>query len=166
MFLCPVLAISTVMINNLDLGLEFEKGKKITLLLCLSCFPHRNTLRVTRSAALSSQDGSVGAGVHLGKKGKDFDFSQVPMKVEFVECSARGSKGEEGDADMDSLEKILAKLWNCVKLWSQIYLIGTDLGSDQLPPAPQSSGGGDCSDLSEVPVGNINPPCYVKTVWR
>lgn len=70
-----------------------------------------NTLRVTRSAALSSQDGSVGGGgVHLGKRGKDFEFSQLPMKVEFVECSARGSKGEEGEADMDSLERSLAKL--------------------------------------------------------
>ncbi|XP_056139156.1 signal recognition particle receptor subunit beta [Lampris incognitus] len=69
-----------------------------------------NTLRVTRSAALSSQDGSVGGSVHLGKKGKDFEFSQLPMKVEFLECSARGSKGDEGDADMESLEKSLAKL--------------------------------------------------------
>ncbi|XP_066508705.1 signal recognition particle receptor subunit beta-like [Hoplias malabaricus] len=69
-----------------------------------------NTLRMTRSAALSSQDGSVGASVHLGKKGKDFDFSQLPMKVEFVECSARGNKGEEGPADIKALETTLAKL--------------------------------------------------------
>ena len=46
----------------------------------------------------------------LGKKGKDFDFSQLPMRVEFVECSARGSKGEEGDADFEGLEKWLAKI--------------------------------------------------------
>ncbi|NXP24561.1 SRPRB protein, partial [Scytalopus superciliaris] len=46
----------------------------------------------------------------LGKKGKDFDFSQLPMKVEFVECSARGSKGEEGEADLEGLEKWLAKV--------------------------------------------------------
>ncbi|KAM9801380.1 signal recognition particle receptor subunit beta [Neosynchiropus ocellatus] len=69
-----------------------------------------NTLRVTRSAALSSQDGSETGSVFLGKKGKDFEFSQLPMKVEFLECSARGSKGEEGDADMESLERSLAKL--------------------------------------------------------
>lgn len=65
---------------------------------------------MTRSAALSSQDGSVGGSVYLGKKGKDFEFSQVGVKVEFVECSARGSKGEDGDADIESLEKSLAKL--------------------------------------------------------
>ncbi|XP_068440919.1 signal recognition particle receptor subunit beta [Clinocottus analis] len=69
-----------------------------------------NTLRVTHSAALSAQDGSVGGSVHLGKKGKDFEFSQLPLKVEFLECSARGSKGEEGAADIESLEKSLAKL--------------------------------------------------------
>ncbi|MBN3298544.1 SRPRB protein, partial [Amia calva] len=70
-----------------------------------------NTLRVTRSAALSAQDGPSGGGtVHLGKKGKDFEFSQLPMRVEFVECSARGSKGEEGEADIENLEKFLAKL--------------------------------------------------------
>ncbi|XP_056296857.1 signal recognition particle receptor subunit beta [Pseudoliparis swirei] len=69
-----------------------------------------NTLRVTLSAALSSQDGAVGSSVHLGKKGKDFEFSHLPLKVEFLECSARGSKGEEGDSDMESLEKSLAKL--------------------------------------------------------
>ncbi|XP_031716705.1 signal recognition particle receptor subunit beta [Anarrhichthys ocellatus] len=69
-----------------------------------------NTLRVTHSAALSSQDGSVGGSVYLGKKGKDFEFSQLPLKVEFLECSARGSKGEEGGADIESLEKSLAKL--------------------------------------------------------
>uniref|UniRef100_A0A1A8GHG2 Signal recognition particle receptor subunit beta n=1 Tax=Nothobranchius korthausae TaxID=1143690 RepID=A0A1A8GHG2_9TELE len=70
-----------------------------------------NTLRVTRSAALSAQDGSVGGSVYLGKKGKDFEFSQLPMRVEFLECSARSSgKGEEGEADIESLEKSLAKL--------------------------------------------------------
>lgn len=65
---------------------------------------------MTRSAALTSQDGSVGGAVYLGKKGKDFEFNQLPMKVEFLECSARGSKGEEGDADIEDLEKNLAKL--------------------------------------------------------
>ncbi|KAL2085086.1 hypothetical protein ACEWY4_018406 [Coilia grayii] len=69
-----------------------------------------NTLRVTRSAALTSQDGSVGGAVYLGRKGRDFDFSQLPMRVEFVECSARGHQGELGDADIQDLETCLAKL--------------------------------------------------------
>ncbi|KAK2868726.1 hypothetical protein Q7C36_000597 [Tachysurus vachellii] len=67
------------------------------------------TLRVTRLAALSSQDGSVRSTVHLGKKGKDFEFSQLPMKVEFLECSAVGSIEEKG-AGIEALEKSLAKL--------------------------------------------------------
>ncbi|XP_062843604.1 signal recognition particle receptor subunit beta [Trichomycterus rosablanca] len=67
------------------------------------------TLRVTHSAALSSQDGSVKSTLYLGKKGKDFEFSHVPVRVEFVECSARGSKEEE-DIDIEALEKCLAKL--------------------------------------------------------
>lgn len=70
----------------------------------------RNTLRVTRSAALSAQDGSVGGSVFLGRKGKDFEFSQLPMKVEFLECSARGNKGEDGDGNIESLETSLARL--------------------------------------------------------
>lgn len=66
---------------------------------------------MTRSAAPTSLDASATGGpAQLGKKGKDFDFSQLPMKVEFVECSARGSKGEEGDADFEDLEKWLAKI--------------------------------------------------------
>lgn len=66
---------------------------------------------MTRSAALSAQDGSTGgASVYLGKKGKDFDFSHLSMRVEFLECSGRGSKGEEGEADIENLEKWLAKL--------------------------------------------------------
>ncbi|XP_016088343.1 signal recognition particle receptor subunit beta [Sinocyclocheilus grahami] len=68
-----------------------------------------NTLRLTRSAALSSQDGAVGGSVYLGKKGKDFEFSQLPNRVEFIECSARGSK-DDGGADIDAIEKCLAKL--------------------------------------------------------
>ncbi|XP_026138797.1 signal recognition particle receptor subunit beta-like [Carassius auratus] len=68
-----------------------------------------NTLRVTRSAALSSQDGADGGSVYLGKRGRDFEFSQLPSRVEFIECSARGSK-EDGDADIEALEKCLAKL--------------------------------------------------------
>ncbi|KAG8135883.1 hypothetical protein E2320_008870 [Naja naja] len=70
-----------------------------------------NTLRVTLSAAPSTMDSSSsGSVIQLGRKGKEFDFSQLPMKVEFIECSARGNKGEEGSADINDLEKWLAKI--------------------------------------------------------
>eukprot|EP00062_Callorhinchus_milii_P000379 gi/632934325/ref/XP_007907871.1/ PREDICTED: signal recognition particle receptor subunit beta [Callorhinchus milii] len=69
-----------------------------------------NTLRMIRSAAPSSLDESgIGSAVPLGKKGKDFDFSQVPMRVDFVECSARGNKGEDGEADLGIVETWLLK---------------------------------------------------------
>ncbi|KAG8445532.1 hypothetical protein GDO86_010341 [Hymenochirus boettgeri] len=70
-----------------------------------------NTLRVTRSAAPSTMDSSNSPMVaQLGKKGKDFDFTQLPMKVEFLECSARDGKEEEGDANISNVEGWLAKL--------------------------------------------------------
>ncbi|KAM4772659.1 signal recognition particle receptor subunit beta [Rhinophrynus dorsalis] len=70
-----------------------------------------NTLRVTRSAAPSTMDSSSSSTVtHLGKKGKDFDFTQLPMKVDFLECSARDSKQEDGDANLSNMESWLAKL--------------------------------------------------------
>ncbi|XP_018410835.1 PREDICTED: signal recognition particle receptor subunit beta [Nanorana parkeri] len=70
-----------------------------------------NTLRVTQSAAPSTMDSnSSPSTTQLGKKGKDFEFSQLPMKVEFLECSARDSKEEEGDANLSNVEGWLAKL--------------------------------------------------------
>ncbi|XP_070561820.1 signal recognition particle receptor subunit beta-like [Ptychodera flava] len=71
-----------------------------------------NTLRVTRSAALAGTDSSGGSNnVFLGKQGKDFEFSHLsPIQVEFVECSAKGSKGEAADAEIGEIEKWLAKI--------------------------------------------------------
>lgn len=57
----------------------------------LACYLSlRNTLRVTRSAALQQLDGTTGNNnSYLGKRSKDFEFSDLkPMKVQFVECSA------------------------------------------------------------------------------
>lgn len=69
-----------------------------------------NTLRVTRSAAPSILDGSASGGTApLGKKGKEFGFSQLPMPVELAECSARG-KAEDGSADLEDVEKWLARV--------------------------------------------------------
>ncbi|XP_049631953.1 signal recognition particle receptor subunit beta [Suncus etruscus] len=67
-----------------------------------------NTLRVTRSAAPSTLDSSSAVPAQLGKKGKEFEFSQLPLKVEFLECSAKG--GSTGSADIQDLEKWLAKI--------------------------------------------------------
>ncbi|PNJ39805.1 SRPRB isoform 1, partial [Pongo abelii] len=69
-----------------------------------------NTLRVTRSAAPSTLDSSSTAPAQLGKKGKEFEFSQLPLKVEFLECSAKGGRGDVGSADIQDLEKWLAKI--------------------------------------------------------
>ena len=64
------------------------------------------TLRVSRSARPTSLDGGPksAAPVAFGKKGKDFEFSDLSLKVKFVECSARG-KGAEGEsvADIDEV---------------------------------------------------------------
>ncbi|XP_069752663.1 signal recognition particle receptor subunit beta [Narcine bancroftii] len=70
-----------------------------------------NTLRTIRSGAPKSLDGSgITGSVPLGKKGKNYDFSQGPMKIEFAECSARGNKGEGGEADIDVLESWIVKV--------------------------------------------------------
>ena len=73
-------------------------------------FVFSNTLRVTRAAALQGQDGgSTSTALYIGKKGKDFDFGHVlPMKVEFVECSAKGEA--DGEADVTAVEKWLEKI--------------------------------------------------------
>ncbi|KAM4041483.1 signal recognition particle receptor subunit beta [Anomaloglossus baeobatrachus] len=69
-----------------------------------------NTLRVTQSAAPSTLEGTnLPAAAQLGRKGKDFEFSQLPLKIEFVECNARDGK-EEGDANLGNVEGWLAKL--------------------------------------------------------
>ncbi|NWU93981.1 SRPRB protein, partial [Upupa epops] len=114
-FLYQILIDSTVLKNAPALLIACNKQDvtmaKSAKLIQQQLEKELNTLRVTRSAAPSSLDGSVtGVPAQLGKKGKEFDFSQLPMKVEFVECSARGSKGEEGDADFEGLEKWLAKI--------------------------------------------------------
>ncbi|XP_041062846.1 signal recognition particle receptor subunit beta-like [Carcharodon carcharias] len=59
-----------------------------------------NTLKMIRSAAPKSLDGSgTGGVVPLGKKGKVF-----------VECGARGSKGGKSEADLGTVEVWLVKV--------------------------------------------------------
>ncbi|KAK7094302.1 signal recognition particle receptor subunit beta-like [Littorina saxatilis] len=60
-----------------------------------------NTLRVTQSAALQSTDSTGNNNTFLGKRDKHFSFADIkPLRVEFVECSARG-KDENGEADLE-----------------------------------------------------------------
>ncbi|XP_063264779.1 ovotransferrin-like [Prinia subflava] len=112
-FLYQVLVDSTVLRNAPALLIACNKQDvtmaKSAKLIQQQLEKELNTLRVTRSAAPTSLE-ATGGPAQLGKKGKDFDFSQLPMKVEFVECSARGSKGEEGEADLEGLEKWLVKV--------------------------------------------------------
>lgn len=58
-----------------------------------------NTVRKTRSAALSSTEGEE-ASVHLGVKGKPFEFSHLgKIKVDFIECNAKGDSENESRLD-------------------------------------------------------------------
>ncbi|XP_072048183.1 signal recognition particle receptor subunit beta-like [Amphiura filiformis] len=68
-----------------------------------------NTLRVTRAAALSSTDGSS-SGVFLCKRNKDFEFAHLgKLKVDFADCSAKGSGGE-GDPELNMVEEWIGAL--------------------------------------------------------
>ncbi|XP_063063351.1 signal recognition particle receptor subunit beta [Engraulis encrasicolus] len=113
-FLYSLLTDSTIVNNTHSLIVACNKQDikmtKSAKLIQQQLEKELNTLRVTRSAALTNQDGSVGGAIYLGKKGRDFEFSQLPIRVEFIECSARGQQGEEGDADIQALETCLSKL--------------------------------------------------------
>ena len=56
---------------------------------------------MSRSAKLAVTDDPGKRGqtkaTFLGQEGKDFEFSDLPYRPEFVGCSARG-KGEEGSS--------------------------------------------------------------------
>lgn len=69
---------------------------------------------MSRAAKLASLDGPRGkgqtSGGFLGKKGKDFEFTDLPWSVDFVECSARGKGEEESSvADIEAIEDWLLK---------------------------------------------------------
>lgn len=66
---------------------------------------YRNTLRVTKSSQLDSVDEKGKTSTYLGKEGVDFDFSTLPLNVEFIETSV--------NKDTDNLvnfEKVLIKI--------------------------------------------------------
>lgn len=70
-------------------------------------------LRITRQAKPVSMDGGASDSnqLFLGKKDKDFQFSDLSMKVQFVPCSARG-KGDEdsSEADVDAVRSWIMNL--------------------------------------------------------
>lgn len=69
-----------------------------------------NTLRVTQSAALESTTSTSINNAFLGKQGQDFKFSDLkPMKVSFLEASARGNK-EGAEHDLKGVEGWLAQI--------------------------------------------------------
>uniref|UniRef100_A0A8C0VHP5 Signal recognition particle receptor subunit beta n=1 Tax=Cyanistes caeruleus TaxID=156563 RepID=A0A8C0VHP5_CYACU len=85
-FLYQVLVDSTVLRNAPALLIACNKQDvtmaKSAKLIQQQLEKELNTLRVTCSAAPTSLDGSATGGpAQLGKKGKDFDFSQLPMKA-------------------------------------------------------------------------------------
>ncbi|XP_055382660.1 signal recognition particle receptor subunit beta [Condylostylus longicornis] len=51
-----------------------------------------NLVRTTRTSQLKSVDNTDSNNVYLGKQGKDFEFVQLPQKIEFYECSAQNQE--------------------------------------------------------------------------
>jgi len=69
----------------------FAKSKKV---IQSQLEKEMNTLRITQSAQLNSTSDTGNNNTFLGKRNKDFEFSQLaPIKVEFSECTA-AAKGE------------------------------------------------------------------------
>ncbi|KAL8606594.1 hypothetical protein ACOMHN_009479 [Nucella lapillus] len=69
-----------------------------------------NTLRVTQSAALQSTDSTGNNNTFLGKRDKDFAFADIkPLRVTFVECSARGKEGKS-DGDLKAVLDWMAQV--------------------------------------------------------
>ena len=65
---------------------------------------------MTQTATLETTDNTINT-VYLGKQGKEFQFADLKnFKIEFAECSARGNKGDSGDADLGPVEEWLHKI--------------------------------------------------------
>lgn len=69
-----------------------------------------NTVRLTKSAALSGTTDSGNNNVYLGKRNKPFSFADVkPFRIEFAECSAKGVK-DSSDGDLDAIVNWLEQI--------------------------------------------------------
>ncbi|XP_065891244.1 signal recognition particle receptor subunit beta-like isoform X2 [Dysidea avara] len=71
-------------------------------------------ITLVRKSRLAGLQGMEGGGtnkrVHLGKEGKDFEFSDLyPIKVEFMECSGLG-KSEDSAGDIDNIKEWICTL--------------------------------------------------------
>ncbi|KAH7957371.1 hypothetical protein HPB52_018237 [Rhipicephalus sanguineus] len=66
-----------------------------------------NVLRTTQISALESTEGQANNNTFLGKRGKDFQFSDVrPIVVDFAEFSAESPE----EAQLSALKSWLAKV--------------------------------------------------------
>jgi len=70
----------------------------------------RNNVRMTRSAALQTTDGTTMTSVFLGRRDRDFTFDDLrPINIEFVECFARTQKNES-EHQLGPVKEWLAKV--------------------------------------------------------
>ena len=70
-----------------------------------------DTVRKTQAAALGGTGTVHNNNMFLGCRNKEFEFSDLkPLKVDFVECSLRGSKDDADKFDMDDVVNWLNKL--------------------------------------------------------
>ncbi|XP_050411961.1 signal recognition particle receptor subunit beta [Patella vulgata] len=90
--------------NKQDLTLA--KGSKV---IRAQLEKEMNTLRVTRGAALQGQDNTSNNNSYLGKRNKDFEFSDLsPINVEFVECSC--GKDDTSMVNLDEVKNWLESI--------------------------------------------------------
>ena len=81
----------------------------VKLIVELTFVHFSSLLRVTQSASLESTTGASTNSIFIGKKGKDFEFKDMKVKVEFCECSAKQEKSGDG-ADILAIENWLTKI--------------------------------------------------------
>jgi small GTP-binding protein len=80
----------------------FAKSKKV---IQSQLEKEMNTLRITQSAQLYSTSDTGNNNTFLGKRNKDFEFSQLaPIKVDFVECTTAG------DGDITGIHEWLERI--------------------------------------------------------
>ncbi|BFZ22846.1 hypothetical protein BsWGS_25885 [Bradybaena similaris] len=95
-----------ILCNKQDLTLA--KGAKV---IRSQLEKEMNTLRVTRTAALKGVGDTANNNTYLGKRDKDFDFSDVkPLKVEFAESSALGKGQSSQEPELGELYRWLARV--------------------------------------------------------